>query len=178
MDKVQIKKVIEQMCVKAYPKAQKPEGWDLERISEAVWLFCAKHRVEPELALAQGIAECHWGMNPKARRSRMTKNVFNVGNVDDGGNRYFPSWEAGIEAYSKLMQREYLWPGEGNVVTMAMMEKHDFTRPRGGRYASALNYTKAVKALYKAIKGLDSRLRGNDGGKSGNDGDSEPRGLA
>lgn len=122
-------------------------------INLAKWIINAseKYRVELGLMLAQAVVECHFGVNPLAKRSRRTKNIYNVGNVDSGADESQKTWEAGINRYAKLMHNEYLWKDEGDVVTMAMMYLHDFTRPRGGRYATASDYTKQVFYTYKKI---------------------------
>lgn len=149
--KDKIKQVIKKRCIDAFGKKAVID-WDLDKISEAVARGAERYKVEAELALAQGILECHFGCNPAAKRSRATKNIYNVGNVDDGRNRYFSSYEAGIEAYFRLMAREYRWPGEGETVSVEMMERHDFRRPRGGRYATAPTYTRDVVKLAREIR--------------------------
>jgi len=149
----EIKQVLEKMCVKPFGKqAQIP--WAAEELAQLLAHKCAQYKVDPRLALAQGILESHMGCNPQASRSRKTKNLWNVGNVDDGGNRYFPTWEDGLAAYLRLMAREYCWREEGDVVTPEMMIAHDFTRPRGGRYATAPSYTKDIAAIVQKIDKL------------------------
>jgi len=151
----QVKTVIQRMCLDVYgKKAEIPADWELAAIAQAVAGKAEQYRVEPVLALAQGILESHFGVNPAAVRSRKTRNIYNVGNVDDGGNRFFPSWESGIGAYIHLMAREYLYRNEGDTVTVEMMVKHDFVRPRGGRYATAPNYTKDVVKIAERIRKL------------------------
>jgi len=188
MNRDDVKRVIQKRCIDAFGKKAVID-WDLDKIAEALLKGAERYKVEPELALAQGILECHFGCNPAAKRSRKTRNIFNVGNVDDGRNRFFASYEAGIDVYFRLMAREYRWPGEGEVVSVEMMERHDFRRPRGGRYATAPSYTRDVVKLAADIRqgfpqiaqidaqmaridGLDSRLRGNDKG-SGNDNEGD-----
>lgn len=122
------------------------DGWTPESIAESMVEHCEAEKVQLELALAQGYVECHFGINPLAGRSRRTRNIFNVGNVDDGKDRTFDSWEAGIAAYCKLMRREYNWK-EGDYISVESMEKHDFTRPKGGRYASAPDYKNTVVSI-------------------------------
>lgn len=146
-----IKSVIQKRCISAFGKSA-VIPWDLDSIANAIMCGACRHKVQVELALAQGIMECHFGCNPAAKRSRATKNIFNVGNVDDGRNRFFGSYEDGIDAYFRLMSREYRWPGEGDVVSVEMMQKHDFIRPRGGRYATAPSYTRDVVKLALGIR--------------------------
>ncbi len=122
------------------------KGWDAHKIAEALVEQCEKNKVQLELALAQGWAECHFGFNPYATRSRKTMNIFNVGNVDSGKNRNMESWEDGIRVYCELMRREYNW-NEGEWISLESMRTHDFYRPRGGRYATAPGYTDLIWRL-------------------------------
>jgi flagellum-specific peptidoglycan hydrolase FlgJ len=148
----QIKLVIQRRCIKAFADPVIP--WDLDQIAAALLSGSEKYHVEVELALAQGILEGHFACNPAAKRSRKTRNIFNVGNVDNGGNRFFNSFEAGIDAYFRLLAREYCWRAEGNTVTVDMMLRHDFTRPRGGRYATAPNYTASIRSIVESIRSM------------------------
>lgn len=148
-----IKKIIQETCIKPFGKAA-VLPWDLDEIANILSLKCEQYHVDPRLALAQGILECHFGVNPAASRSRKTHNIFNVGNVDNGSNRYFSSWETGIGAYCLLMAREYCYRNEGDTVTPEMMIAHDFTRPRGGRYATAPSYTKDIAFIVKRIDAI------------------------
>ena len=132
-----------------------PIDWVIEDL--AIWMieYSCKYKVELALMLAQATVECHFGVDPCARRSRKTKNIFNVGNVDSGADEYQESWEDGIKRYAKLMNKEYYWGfADSGWVTMKMMEEHDFTRPRGGRYATASDYTIIVKSVYNKIKNM------------------------
>lgn len=128
-----------------------PLPWSV--LNLATWIVNAseKYSVELGLMLAQAVVECHFGTNPLAKRSRRTKNIYNVGNVDSGADESQKTWQAGIERYARLLHNEYLWKDEGDIVTMAMMYLHDFNRPRGGRYATAPDYTKQVFYTYKKI---------------------------
>jgi flagellum-specific peptidoglycan hydrolase FlgJ len=156
MDKINILKVLQEMAVKPFGK-RAVLAFDLEQMAELIEKKCSQYKVDPRLCLAQGILECHFGCNPDAVRSRKTKNIFNVGNVDDGRNRFFLSWEAGLTAYCHLMAREYCYRNEGDVVTAEMMIAHDFTRPRGGRYATAPSYTKDIAKLVAKIDALTAQ---------------------
>lgn len=150
MTKEQIVKVITELCVKPFGK-NAVIATDYNALAEAMVQKAETYKVDPRLCLAQGIAECHYGANPVAKRSRATKNIWNVGNVDDGDNRFFSSFEAGMDAYMRLMSREYRYASEGEIVTPEMMIKHDFIRPRGGRYATAPNYTEVITSVVKKI---------------------------
>ncbi len=143
----QIKKVLNTFTLQIWGnKAVIPgDGWSLDAIASALLKYCEEYKIDIVLALAQGIVECHFGVNPSASRSRKTHNIYNVGNVDSGNNHYFPTWEEGIKRYCQLMHNEYNWhDAPDDYVSLNSMREHDFTRPRGGRYASAPNYTQTV----------------------------------
>lgn len=146
----QIISVIEKLCIKPFGK-KAVIAWDLPSLAQQLLEKCGIYKVDPRLALAQGILEGHFGCNPAASRSRKTKNLWNVGNVDSGGNWYFQSWGDGMNAYLRVLAREYCWRLEGDTVTPEMMIRHDFTRPRGGRYATAPSYTKDIEGIVKKI---------------------------
>ena len=147
-----IQMVLQLMCVDTMGKMP----GNIVTIAQAVRVFCMEYSVDPVMCMAQGIVECHFGCNPKAVRSIKTKNIFNVGNTDDGSNRQMESWEQGIECYCRLMAREYLWRdmNTSGWVTMEMMAAHDFMRPKGGRYATAPDYTKQVTKVAGKIAKL------------------------
>lgn len=149
-----IKKIIKKTCIDTFgPKAIIP--WDLDEIANILALKAEQYHVDLRLALAQGILECHFGCNPEASRSRKTHNIYNVGNVDDGSNRYFSTWETGIGAYFLLMASRYCYRNEGDEVTAEMMIAHDFVRPDGvGRYATAPSYTKDIASIVKKIDAI------------------------
>jgi len=167
MNKEQVKRIIKKMCLEIWGKtAVKTSDWDIDRIAAAVYCNCEKYGVDMRLALAQGIAECHFAVAPGANRSRKTRNIFNVGNVDSGGNRYMQSYEQGIETYCRLISREYNWSGKMemdpgsspgrlstgvSIVTAESLIEKDFRRPKGGRYATDPNYTELIKGIVKRI---------------------------
>jgi flagellum-specific peptidoglycan hydrolase FlgJ len=145
-----IKKVLQDMAVKPFGK-KAVVAFDMEDMAALIEAKCGQYKVDTRLCLAQGLLECHFGCNPAASRSRKTRNIFNVGNVDNGANRFFPTWEAGLNAYCHLLAREYCYRNEGNIVTAEMMIKHDFVRPRGGRYATAPTYTADIAKIVAKI---------------------------
>lgn len=156
MSRDDVKTVIQKMCIDTFGQdARVP--WELDEIVDALMEGSSAHKVELELALAQGIAESHFGCNPAAVRSRKTRNIYNVGNVDNGGNRFYKSFRDGIIAYFKLMEREYCWKAEGDMVTLEMMLAHNFKRPRGGRYATAPSYTATVEKVAGRIRKLTGK---------------------
>lgn len=144
--------ILLEKCVKPFGNTAVLD-FDIPTMASDILKFAEQYKVEPLLCMAQGIVESHFGCNPKASRSRKTRNIFNVGNVDDGSNKYFASYAAGLERYFQLMHREYRWPEDmGGYVRMSTMAKRDFNRPIGGRYATAPNYTKQVQAVYNQLQ--------------------------
>lgn len=135
-------------------KAVTPDGdWSIENIARWIVYYSNQYKIDILLPLAQGVLECHFGVNPAAKRSRKTRNIYNVGNVDSGANEAQASWQKGIERYCRLLHQEYNW-GEDpeGFITLECLVKHDFMRPKGGRYATAPDYTKQVAQLAKKIK--------------------------
>lgn len=170
MTREEIKKVITEKCIKPFKNAKTP--WDLDVIVDALLAGSRSHKVELELALAQGILECHFGCNPAAVRSRKTRNIYNVGNVDSGANKFFRTYEAGIDRYFRLMAREYCWRAEGDTVTVEMMVRHNFKRPRGGRYATSPSYTANIEKIVAGIKAMfntETQRRGDTEEEKPND---------
>lgn len=154
--KNQIKKVIQLRCIDAMGKNNIPAGWDLDSIAKAVHDNCKAQKVDYVLCLSQGIAESHWGINPNARRSRLHRNIFNWLNTDDGQNHTFATFEEGIKQYCITMGKEYMWPSDQDAdspgwVTLAMMLRHNFERPKGGRYASSPDYVRVITKLSQRI---------------------------
>ena len=112
---------------------------------------CAKQNlsngyVPPELALAQLSLEGGLSKDPKARPIR-TNNPFNVGNVDSGKNKPFPSKKDGVCAYYNLMSTSYLVGGKNpeDLIT-------NFVNTKGNRYASANEYEIKLKKIIDSIR--------------------------
>ena len=149
MDKIlttaRLTNILLEMCVKPFGRNAVLD-FDIPTMAQNILKYSAKHKVEPLLCVAQGVVESHFACNTSASRSRKTKNIFNVGNVDDGSNKYFPDYASGLERYFQLMDREYRWPEDkGGYVRMSTMARRDFQRPIGGRYATAPDYRKQVQ---------------------------------
>ena len=127
--------------------------WSVDNLAAWFIKYAIHYRVELEMMLAQAVAECHFGVDPNAGRSRRTMNIFNVGNTDKPGDDEIQTgWEAGIERYARLMHEEYNYhDNTEGWVTMRSMVAHDYVRPAKGRYASDPNYTKTVKSIYDGI---------------------------
>ncbi|MCX7952652.1 MAG: glucosaminidase domain-containing protein [Deltaproteobacteria bacterium] len=110
---------------------------------EVLLSFCERYNYDPTLLLAQAIAESHCGTRGRAV---FTKNIFNVGNTDNGQNRYFSSWEEGVVAYLELMKSSY-----GDTAEEVLAS--DFRRiDGGGRYATDPAYTQKIYNLVHKIR--------------------------
>lgn len=104
-----------------------------------------KYGVPLDLMLAQAIGESNIGTKGRAVRS---KNIFNVGNTDDGSTEYQNDWKAGLERYAKLLKNEY--SVDGKIDTNYLLSS-DFTRPkRGGKYAKD-GYNKQIFSILNQI---------------------------
>lgn len=148
----QIEKIIEKFCLKPF-HGKAVMDYDIHEMARHIYICAYAFQVETALALAQGILESHFACNPAATRSRKTKNIFNVGNVDSGKNRFFDSYFDGVTQYFRLMDSEYRWPQDSSgKVSMATLVANDFMRPRGGRYATAPAYTSTLLSIYNRIK--------------------------
>lgn len=61
-----------------------------------------KYQVDPRLMIALMHIDSHFGLYGRAAR---TKNPGNVGNDDAGNNKYFKTWDAGVEAVAKWLDK-------------------------------------------------------------------------
>lgn len=102
--------------------------------------------VPPELACAQLALEGGLSTNPNVRPIK-TKNPFNVGNTDVGRNRYFNSFQEGIDAYYRVMTKNYLPRGK-----RAEDLLRNFTNVAGQRYASSTKYEKTLNSIISKMK--------------------------
>jgi hypothetical protein len=75
-------------------------------------MLSSKTTGTPILAyLVMAVSESHFGT---AGRAAYTKNVYNVGNVDNGSNKFHGTWQAGLDNFGSLMAKSYLKPDELN----------------------------------------------------------------
>lgn len=161
--KEDVKYVITELAIKPFG-GKAVVNWSLDDISNTILEASNQYKVDPRLALAQGIIEGHFGANPDAGRSRRTKNFYNIGNADYGRNKNFSSYSDGIREYAKLMNKEYNWGNEDSWVTPEMMIEKNFTRSSGqGRYAEAPNYTNVIQEI---VKRVDNKLAERNQGRS------------
>lgn len=107
--------------------------------------FMATGRIVPlELALVQAQFESGMG---RFGRSPLT-NPFNVGEFDSGSTQNFGSTQAGVNAYFKLITKDYLRSRN----TSQLLD--NFINFEGNRYASNPAYEKGLRRQVKFIKGF------------------------
>ena len=105
-----------------------------------------KKFVPPELALAQLALEGGIGNGDMSSRPIRTKNPFNVGNVDTGGNKYNFDVQSGIQTYYDLIANNYLGNGK---TAKDLVNK--FVNKDDQRYASVPEYEKSLNKIIPQI---------------------------
>jgi hypothetical protein len=119
--------------------------------------------VPPQLVLAQATLE--GGFARTSNKPIATKNLFNVGNTDDGSTRSFDdsgkalpggaanaTWKGGILAYFNVLADRYLVPGKKTADDLILGE---FTNTSGNRYATSREYE---QGLLKLIDDINTRV--------------------
>lgn len=115
--------------------------------------------VPPQLVLAQATLE--GGFAKESNKPIATKNLFNVGNTDDGSTKSFDdkgnslpggdpkaTWKGGIIAYFNLLADRYLVPGKRTADDLILGE---FVNTAGNRYASSRKYEQGLLKLIDEI---------------------------
>jgi hypothetical protein len=137
-------------------------GDDFAEAAEAVYRKSGVY-VPPQLVLAQATLE--GGFAKEKNKPINTKNIFNVGNTDDGSTRSFDSngkplagddpkrtWKGGIIAYFNILADRYLVPGKRTADDLVLGE---FVNVHGNRYASGKAYE---EGLLKLIDEINSKV--------------------
>ena len=119
--------------------------------------------IPPQLVLAQATLE--GGFSKERNKPIDTKNIFNVGNTDDGSTKSFDSkgnplpgedpkasWKGGIIAYFNLLATKYLVPGKRTADELVLGE---FVNTRGLRYATSKGYE---EGLLRLIDDINTRV--------------------
>jgi hypothetical protein len=112
-----------------------------------------------EFYLVMGISESHFGTN--GSRTLMTKNVYNVGNVDNGANEGQSSWEKGLDRFGKLIKSEYFDKDE--VPDFDKFIKNDFRRPSdNARYMSNVDTKTTIPQIQRDVNKLLKQYDGKN----------------
>ena len=98
--------------------------------------------VPPELALSQLLIEGGIGNNNPNSRPILTKNPFNIGNIDSGSNTSFNDTQYSINRYFDLIASYYL--GKGKTATDLIQ---NFVNKNGNRYASDGGYENKLNSI-------------------------------
>ena len=109
-----------------------------------------------ELAMAQatlegGLSKTGKYADGKITRPIYTKNPFNIGNVDNGENRYFPTLADGVIAYYDKMSKTYLKKRTAE----ELLQDGNFKNSDDNRYATATGYESGLRKL---ISKIDDRV--------------------
>jgi hypothetical protein len=109
--------------------------------------------VPAELALGQLVVEGGIGNGDSSSRPIRTKNPFNVGNVDTGGNQYHSDVQSGIQTYYDLIAMNYL--GKGRTAKDLIT---NFVNKSDQRYASGPEYEKALNQIIPQINRISQSV--------------------
>jgi hypothetical protein len=98
--------------------------------------------IPPELALAQLATEGGIGNPDSKSRAIVTKNPFNVGNVDTGANSYKGTVQQGIDTYYNLIAKNYMVKGK-----TASDLVNNFVNKDNQRYANEGDYERSLSKI-------------------------------
>ena len=127
-------------------------GKMMANAAKEVFIYHHKY-VPPELALSQLAAEGGIGNGNMKSTPIVTRNPYNVSNMDDGSKKTFQSVQDGIEAYYNLIARRYL--GQGKTSNDLI---YNFVDKNNQRYASAENYEDVLNSIAKSVNKLAKRI--------------------
>jgi len=102
--------------------------------------------VPVDALLTQGALEGNFSTKGLAKT---TNNPGNVGNTDSGATRTFSSQYEGLLAQANLLKNEYNYQGGFSADKFI---QNNFTRPRGGRYASDPKYGEKYSSILKIVR--------------------------
>jgi hypothetical protein len=119
----------------------------MARIAADVYNSTGKY-VPPELALAQLAVEGGVGNDNENSRPIKNRNPYNIGNIDTGKNKKFPSVSTAIRAYYELMATDYL-SGQSPSSLLS-----NFVNAAGNRYASASDYESMLQSVVKSANNI------------------------
>lgn len=106
-----------------------------------------KYWIPLELWLAQAVTESNiW---TSWWRPTKTKNIFNVGNVDDWSDKYMKTREDWVENYAKLLKAKY--SNNDGIVNTEYLLKNWFRNKNGNKYATDPNYIKKLSTTISSI---------------------------
>ncbi|MBT7706086.1 hypothetical protein HN747_01425 [archaeon] len=105
-----------------------------------------KTGVPIDMYLVSGAQEGHFGTRGRAAE---TRNIYNVGNVDNGTNSHQNSWETGLDKFGSVIATQY-FPGE--TASLEKFIERDFKRADGARYMTNKNSKESYKSISKRVK--------------------------
>ena len=116
-----------------------------QMMAQSAKKYFSQGYIPPELACAQLLLEGGLSSDPNARPIK-TKNPFNVGNIDNGKNKFMSSFQDGIDAYYSLMTKKYLPKGKEAEALLS-----NFVNTTGNRYASDKKYENKLTSIVKQM---------------------------
>ncbi len=124
--------------------------WSVPVKPETFISLMNKYNIPLELGLAQATIESNiW---TSGWRPTKTKNIFNVGNVDNWSNKYMETREDWIESYAKLLKTRY--SNDEGVVDINHLLKNWFRNKSWNKYATDPDYIKKLSTTITSIKNI------------------------
>ena len=120
---------------------------DLNFSPEHLVYLCHIYNFDIPLLLAQAREESSFGTT---RRAKKTKTMFSLGQYDNGKNVCrFKTFDEGIEAYIKTIQKYYLMNGKKTVDDL--LKDNSYVDYKGDRFASNPKYEKRLRSIRNDI---------------------------